>query len=170
MKKVLVCILAFAMNLSAQAADGFSSLEERMTGKEFMETGLGKLTDEELAALNDWVRRHSVATLENVSAPASEPTTNAAQMEDMRGFEYQRKEYFNDEDIESSIVGTFTGWRGIDTQFKLANGMVWQQVEADTFHIEPTEDAKIVIKKGMLGGWRLSVVGYGSSVRVKRIK
>ncbi|MCW8925620.1 MAG: hypothetical protein OQJ84_05130, partial [Xanthomonadales bacterium] len=85
MKKALVFTLAFAVSFSIQAADSFSTLEERMTGKEFKETGLGKLTNEELSALNDWIRRHSVATLENASAPSSKRTASAGQIEDIRG-------------------------------------------------------------------------------------
>jgi len=89
---------------------------------------------------------------------------------DMRGFENRPKDDPGDQDVHSSIIGTFSGWRGIETQFKLTNGMIWQQIEADTFHVKPTENVEIVISKGLLGGWRLSMVGYGSSVRVKRIK
>jgi len=88
----------------------------------------------------------------------------------MRGFENQRRDDANDKDINSTIVGTFDGWRGIGTQFKLSNGMVWEQIEADTFRVKPTENAEIVIEKNLMGGWRLSMVGYGSSVRVKRIQ
>ncbi len=170
MKKILVCILAFAVNFSAQAEDNFSTLEERMTGKEFKETGLGKLTDEELSALNNWIRKRSVATLETVATPAAAPTASGGQVEDMRGFENQPKNDTYDKDIKSTIVGTFDGWREIGTQFKLSNGMVWQQIEAETFYVKPTENAEILIKRSIMGGWRLSMVGYGSSVRVKRIK
>lgn len=170
MKKFLVFTLACAVCFSAHAADSFSTLEERMTGKEFKETGLVKLTDEELSALNDWIRKRSVATLENVATPSAAPTASSGQVVDERGFENQRKDDGSDEDIESTIIGTFDGWREIGTQFKLSNGMVWQQVEANVFHIEPTEDTEIIIKRTIMGGWRLSVVGYGSSVRVKRVK
>ena len=57
-----------------------------MTGKEFSETGLSKLTPEELAALNQWLRSHSVATLEDARyAPGAAMTAAAAG--DLRGFE-----------------------------------------------------------------------------------
>ena len=105
MKKILVFTLAFAVSFSAQAADSFSTLEERMTGKEFKETGLGKLTDEELSALNDWIRRRSVATLENVTTPSAAPAASTGQVDDMRGFENQRKDDGSDDDINSTIVG-----------------------------------------------------------------
>ena len=178
MKKLLFIALLVSIHVTANAAEGFSTLEERMSGKEFMETGLSKLSDAELAALNDWIRRHSVATLDNASArpAAAASAAGVSQMDssaDMRGFENQAK---LDEDknydnvIHGNIAGSFTGWTGNDTEFRLTNGMVWKQVEGDTFNVKATENAEVTIKKGIMGGWRLSMVGYNNTVRVKRIK
>jgi len=173
MKKLLLFVLAFSIHLAAQAAEDFSTLEERMSGKEFKETGLVKLTDQELAALNDWLRRRSVATLENAAArqaASTQITQTPAVAEDTRGFETRDKDDYTDDDIQSTIVGTFDGWSGNNTLFKLANGMIWQQVDAETFYVAPTENAEVVISKGLLNRWELSMVGYNSSVRVKRVK
>lgn len=178
MKKLLFIALLVSIQVTANAAEGFSTLEERMSGRDFMETGLSKLTDEELAALNDWIRRHSVATLDNASArPASAATAaGVSQMDssaDMRGFENQAKlddDKNYDNVIHGNIAGKFTGWAGNDTEFRLTNGMVWKQVEGDTFNVKATENAEVTIKKGIMGGWRLSMVGYNNTVRVKRIK
>jgi len=184
MKKLLFFTLVFAMHIAAYADEPFSTLEERMSGKEFKQTGLGKLSDEELATLNEWVRSHSVATLENAVAHPSAvagATSNSmgansmganSQGTDSRGFENQPnydKDGFDDI-IYSNIVGTFTGWAGNNNEFTLANGMVWKQVEGDTFNVRATENAQITIKKTMLGAWRLSMVGYNNTVRVERIK
>jgi len=178
MKKLLFVALLFSIHVTANAAEGFSTLEERMSGKEFMETGLSKLTDEELAALNDWVRRHSVATLDNASArPAATAATSAAgqlgSSADNRGFENEPK-YDDDSEfddvIEGNIAGSFTGWSGNGNEFTLTNGMVWKQVEGDTFNVKATENAAVTIKRGFMGGWRLSMVGYNATIRVKRIK
>lgn len=170
MKKLLFFFLAFSIQIAANAADGFSTLEERMSGKEFKETGLGKLTDEELATLNDWLRRHSVATLENVAAPTASSTAMTGPTEDTRGLKNQPKSDSSGDVIQSTIIGTFNGWSGKGGLFKLTNGMIWQQTENDTFSINPVENPEITIKKGFMGSWRLSVVGYNSEVRVKRIK
>jgi len=174
MKKLLFFFLVFTIHITANAADGFSTLEERMSGKEFKETGLQKLTDEELAALNDWLRRHSVATLENAAArPASGSASGAGPTEDMRGFENQPKDSPSDslgKVIHGTIVGTFSGWSAKGTLFRLTNGMVWQQTENATFAVKPVENAEVTIQKGLMGNWRLSMVGYNSAVRVKRIK
>ncbi len=173
MKKLLFFILVALLHITAQAADGFSTLEERMSGKEFMETGLGKLTGDELTALNEWLRRHSVATLENASAPSASGAAGATASvgKDLRGFEDQPKGTpKNDDDIRSSIVGTFDGWKAKGTLFKLANGMIWQQTENDSFYIAPVENPEIVIKKGFLGNWRLKMVEHNSTVAVERIQ
>ena len=167
MKKLLLIILAFSMHLTANAADEFSTLEERMTGKEFKETGVVKLTDQELANLNDWLRRHSVATLENASARSSAGAASASATQDTRGLK-------SDDElgkvINSAIVGTFDGWDRKGTLFKLANGMIWQQSEHDTFFIKAVKDPEVTITKGFMDSWRLSVVGHNSAVRVKRIQ
>lgn len=172
MKNLLFFILALSIHLAAQAADEFSTLEERMSGKEFKETGLGKLTVTELSALNDWLRRHSVATLENASArPASGgAVASAASTEDLRGFPNQPKGNADDDVIRSTIVGSFEGWEKEGTLFKLANGMIWQMTEDDSFHIPPVENPQIEIKKGFMKKWKLSLVGHKPKVSVTRIQ
>ena len=170
MKKLLFFILACSINLVAYAAEGFSTLEERMTSKEFKETGLGKLTPTELAALNEWARRHSVATLDNVTAGAGGRAAVNASSADMRGFANQPKNDSLGKVINGNIAGTFDGWIGKGTLFKLTNGMVWQQDEKDSFFMEPVDNPAVTIEKGFMGRWYLSVVGKESKVRVVRIQ
>lgn len=65
MHRVLILLVLLVSSFSIAAQESFSSVEERMTGKEFMATGLSKLTDSELDVLNKWLRDHSVATMES---------------------------------------------------------------------------------------------------------
>ena len=172
MKDLLFFVLALSMSSAVFAIDSFSTVEERMSAKEFKATGLGKLTDAELAELNDWLRRHSVATLENSAARSSSSAAVAGSTKDMRGFENQPKVDPNGNDskeIHSTIVGTFSGWNGKGDIFKLSNGMIWQTTENDTFYTKPTENPQVTIHKSFMGNWRLSIDGHGSGVRVKRI-
>jgi len=173
MKELLVFALALSISSVAFAVDSFSTLEERMSGKEFKATGLGKLTDAELTELNDWLRSHSVATLENSAARSgSAAATTAGSSKDLRGFENQPKDDpngNNGKEIHGTIVGTFNGWNGKGAIFKLTNGMIWQATENDTFFTQATENAQVTIQKGFMGNWRLSMDGHGSAVRVKRI-
>lgn len=174
-KKILftsLCILVFASQVqrAAMAAESFSTLEERMTDKEMQETGINKLTDQELARLNEWLRRHSVATLKNAQA---RPASAGGEITDTRGFELKKnkkKDSNLGKTIHAHIVGAFSGWKGKGTLFKLDNGMVWKQAEAGTFAIREVTDPEITIKRGFLGDWNLSVVGYATTVRVKRVQ
>jgi hypothetical protein len=170
MKKLLLFVIAFSIHIAADAANDFSTLEERMNGKEFKETGLGKLTDQELANLNAWLRRHSVATLENASASPAAGAISTESTEDTRGLRKKTEEDTSDKVINGTIVGTFDGWDSKGTLFKLTNGMIWQQAESDSFSVKAVENAEVTITRGFMGNWRLSMVGYSSAVNVKRIK
>jgi hypothetical protein len=164
MNKILIAILSLAATASVLAAEGFSSVEEQMTGKEFTAAGLDKLTQPELDALNDWIRRHSVATLDT---PTQGPGP-AYSTEDRRGL----KGGDDDKDrttITSTLVGKFTGWDGQAT-FKLENGMVWVQTDKDKFYTKEIEDPTVIIEPGMFGTWRLHIEGFDSECKVKRIQ
>lgn len=180
MKKTLVFFLLYAVTFSVLAQESFSSVEERMTGKEFMQSGLAKLTDDELAALNKWLRDHSVATLENrnaagnssVSASAASAVTSAAvggspvRPVDTRGFEGRDTDTST---IVSAIIGEFKGWDG-ETVFKLQNGMIWKQSEKGRQITKLLIDPVVTIKAGMFNSWNLKVEGYNRNVQVKRIQ
>jgi hypothetical protein len=128
------------------AQERFSTVEERMTGKEFTAAGLDKLSPEELAALNNWLRAHSVATLDSPRAGVSAvaPTggaaagATAAQADaagDTRGFEKQ---------ASRDLPGTF--------------------------YIPETDNATVVIQQRAFKSWRLKIEGYGKTVRVERLQ
>ncbi len=146
----------------------FSSLEERMTLQEFQQTGLDKLSNEELSALNGWIRSHSlggeafaeaVAEANNQSLPAS------VRPERMGFLDYKGEE----SPIQSVIVGDFEGWRG-DTEFELENGMVWKQAEQGMLGVKPTANQKVLIEPGFLSAWYLKIDGVNKRLRIKRIK
>lgn len=70
--------------------------------------------------------------------------------------------------IQSRLVGEFTGWRG-NTQFRLENGQVWRQVEAGTL-VYSADAPLVTIRRGSFNSYRLSIEGVNSSVRVRRIE
>lgn len=153
-------------------ATGFSSLEERMTGREFRDAGLHKLTEEELSNLNRWIQARSLAEGEipewAATAPAgADPARqrdDASPAGDQRGLSGGERS-----EIQSRLVGNFSGWRGTDT-FELENGMVWQQAEPGTFSVPEMENPEVVIRPGLFGSWQLQVGGYNSRVRVRRVR
>lgn len=171
MKKFLVFGLMLLAGTSLYAAEeGFSSLEEQMSGREYSAAGLHKLSPEELGVLNDWIRRHSLGTLDTPTAAPAASTATAATADnsaDRRGLPSDDEE--DDSPITSRIIGTFDGWDG-QTVFKLENGMIWVQADRDKFFIKEVSNPEIVITPGMFSAWYLSVKGYNSKCKVKRIQ
>lgn len=171
--KVSLLLLAAAMALILQdaAAQNFSTLEERMTGREFRDAGLHKLTEEELAYLNRWIQIRSLAEGEvpdwmgdRPAARTDDPAAAAAPAGDRRGFsDGERSE------INARLRGSLSGWRG-DAVFELDNGMVWEQAEAGVFAIPTLENPEVRIRPGMFGAWHLQVAGYNTRVRVRRVQ
>jgi hypothetical protein len=163
MNKFLIACITLSISASLFAAQGFSTLEEQMTGKEFTAAGLNKLSDQELAALNAWIRSRTPEALAAAGAGAGSSTLVTT--EDRRGFD-------DDEErnpINSRIVGRFNGWDG-ETVFKLENGMIWEQVDDDKFYVKEIENPVVIIDPSMFGRWHLSIEGHDSECRVKRIQ
>lgn len=161
---LLIALLVAAVAAWAQSAT-FSSLEERMTAKEFRDAGLDQLSPEQLATLNAWIERNvRLADPAVAAAVASGQTAPAAPAPvDMTGFENRDRN-----EVVSRIVGPFKGWFG-KTEFQLENGQVWQQVEDDRFPFN-AESPGVTISPGAFGSWRLKVDGSNRTTLVKRIR
>ena len=165
MKKVLAILIVFTTSVSLMAASGFSSLEEQMTGKEFQAAGLGKLSPQELATLNEWIRSHSLGSL--AVASTSSPVITASEDIDRRGLPFDDSE--DDSPIQSRIIGGFSGWDG-QTVFKLENGMIWVQDDKDKFHIKEVQNPVVTIEQSMFNNWKLSIEGHKEDCKVRRIQ
>ncbi len=160
---IVALALLLPLNVIAQApGERFSSLEERMTGREFRDAGLHKLTPEELDALNEWIRARSLAPLDEATAMGSDGQPRG----DRRGF----KDSDDQRPIETAIVGSFNGWSG-GNQFTLQNGMVWRQLEGDEFVTRTMQDPEVILRPGRFGGpWTLQVKGYNRRTKVERVR
>jgi hypothetical protein len=71
--------------------------------------------------------------------------------------------------IKSRIIGEFEGWSG-HTRFRLENGQVWKQSEADTFVVKSRSNPEVTIRRGMFGSYLLKIKGFNSSVKVERVE
>lgn len=158
-------VLVFALlPLCLAQAQEFSSLEERMSGSEFRAAGLEKLSPEELETLNRWLRAHMGTR--QVTGTASAPGA-APEPVDTRGL---RQTSGPDEDIVTSIPGTFRGWGGAGQRIRFANGQVWETVDSTSRLTINVENPNVRIRSGMFGAWYLSVDGYNARVRVRRVE
>ena len=163
--------LQFSAAAFAQSNPPFSSLEEQMTAREFQAAGLDKLSPEELATLNDWIRSRSLATLDEPRGGSrQQPTRRSGEGElpsapgELPPVDRMAREAF-----QTRLVGELEGWNG-NTRFELENGMVWQQVDSTRYRFQPIENPVVTIKPGLLGSWYLKVEGHKRTVRVERIK
>ena len=158
---LLVLPFALALGLASLAhGQSFSSLEERMSAADFRRAGLDKLSDEELAALNDWLSRHAT------EGPSTAPQT------DTTGF--PSAGFFSSEPgsdrIVSNIVGSFSGWNGAGDLITLANGQVWRVTDSSTRLRVQLSAPRVTIERNALGGWQLRVDGYNTRARVIRVR
>lgn len=130
-----------------------------MTYREFTEAGLHKLSDDELAQLNEWIRRRSLAEGEVVSSadPAADDGSPKGPPMDAEG------------PFETYIVGSFSGWNGSE-QFEMGDGSVWEIVGGSVFHTPTMENPKVLIKRGILGSWNMSVEGFNTRAKVRRVR
>ena len=151
---ILTAALACTLATRAFADSGVSTLEERMSQKDFQSSGLNKLTPAELAHLNAWLGARPIVAGEN-GAVASEPVFYPKD---------SAREAFN-----AHIVGTFQGWRG-KTRYTLDNDQVWEQAESGRLGDIELTDPAVRIKPMLLGSWLMYVDGCGCSLRVKRVE
>ena len=158
---ILTCLL-WSPTVSAQQS--FSSLEERMTGQEFTNAGLDRLTASELEVINNWIRTHSLGQNQQGHAGCGEFQSSGD-----HGNTSDNIKYENEETIITRIKGEFRGWDGA-TVFELENGMIWVQKESGSFYISAIESPEVTIEPGIFNSWKLSVVGYNNKVKVERIQ
>lgn len=153
-----VLALLLVSSSFALPAQDFSSLEERMSQRDFESAGLQKLTAEELAFLNRWLQERGL------TAPSGATASNAA---DRVGLPPERDRA--DQIVRSRLLGSFRGWTG-NTVFRLENGQVWQQTGGDRLAGVSLDSPEVTIEKSLFGAWYLSVEGYNSRAKVKRIE
>jgi len=98
-----------------------------------------------------------------LAVPPAAPAVAGAQF----GMEHKQDAQKLDS-VESTIAGRFEGW-GPHTQFRLANGQVWQIADGSqgTHWIE---NPKVRVRRGFLGAFYLEVEGSNRTPRVKRLQ
>ena len=137
----------------AQAAE-FPGVEKAMSSQEYDAAGLQKLTPEERARLDEFIRRFVTSS----NQVAAEKAVDRAVKE---------RKASPPEIIQSRIVGPFTGFTG-STVFALENGQRWRQAQPDSRYFPKVESPPVIIVKDTIG-YRMYVAG-GGDVRVSRIR
>ncbi len=126
----------------------FPGIKRLMSVAEFEETGLEKLSDEELKALDQWLVRYTAGDAE-VLQQTNEEVREAVQ----------------DHEVFARIEGEFTGWSG-ETIFRLDNGQIWEQRLDGKYFYKGPPNPEIKIDRNWLGFYRLTVIETGKSIGV----
>ncbi len=147
-----LCVLS-PISAWAQGAE-FPGVQKAMSPQEYDAAGLQKLTPEERAQLDEFIRRF-VASSNQVAA---EKAVDRAVKE---------RKVTPPEIIQSRIVGPFTGFNG-STVFTLENGQRWRQSQPDSRYFPKVESPPVIIVKDRIG-YRMYIAG-GGDVRVSRVR
>jgi hypothetical protein len=159
MKKLyLTAVLAFGVTHFALAQDKFGGLEKAMDSDTYERAGLRKLSSDERAALDDFIRDY-VAGKQKTAAHAA-----AAEAVDQA---VKEKKVLPPQLVESKLVGTFKGYNP-RTLFRLANGQVWQPTNGETVPSSFIESPNVSISHDFFG-YQMAIEG-APSVRVKRVQ
>ena len=150
---VLTAALAACAVTSAHADDN-STLEERMSFKDFTHLGLDKLSPEQLKGLSEWIKLHGgacppgVAPAVGSAAPAAAPAPAGSK-----------------DKYSARLVGEFKGWEK-GTVLRLADGSAWEVRDDEPFIAHSASSPMVSVEKSLIAGWRLSVAGYNEVARV----
>ena len=155
----ILCILfgVFPLSLTqAQNAD-FPGVEKAMPAEAFEQAGLNKLSPEERARLDEFIRSYVTSSNEKAATVAVDQAV-------------KERKVTAPEVIQSNIVGMFNGYQGRN-RFTLANGQVWAQSQQVARSYPAIDSPPVLIMKGnsMLSGYRMYIAG-GGDIRVSKIK
>lgn len=171
---LIVAILLAASWSAVSAADTaqFDLLKD-MSVADYRATGLDKLSDAQVKALNDWFadyqRQHQKNCAQAATAPVNAIAPVAAVSTPVSAAPVSRPVSASSDTIISRLSGTFTGWSG-NTLFKLDNGQTWEQSDDEVLSIAAIQHPQVTISKGAFNAYYLSVKGMLDSVQVRRVQ
>ncbi|HEX2667464.1 MAG TPA: hypothetical protein VHP13_03730 [Gammaproteobacteria bacterium] len=154
---MLVAALLCVTGIASADEQDFDVLKA-MSVADFRASGLDKLSDAQIKALDAWFagyqKQHGCdpAAGRAAAAPAVAEQVPAA-----------------DDSISSYISGEFRGWSG-GTSFRLDNGQVWEQTDDAVLTLGALTHPKVTISRGLFNSYYMSVEGVRDTVQVKRIK
>lgn len=154
----VIALLLLATSFASAAE--FSSLEERMSEQEFRAAGLDRLSAEELAALNAWLRTKGAAA-------GMQASRDRVGFKDGGGL-------LGDNSGQSAIEGVrirgpFSGWDPGQV-IELNNGQAWRIDDDRGFSVPTVNDPLVEIEPAMLGSWLMRVEGFNRTSRVTRVR
>ncbi len=150
-------VWASLVHAQAPAAESFPGVKKALTPEQYASSGLNKLSPEEQAKLDDFLKGYFAGASQRVAEQAASQAVDQAVKE---------KKVQPATFIESRLVGTFIGW-GPRTVFVLDNGQRWKPIGDDKASFAPVENAQVFILRDAFG-YKMAILG-GSTLRVRRL-
>ncbi len=174
---LLLCTFVLAPTNFLRAQDAaekstFPGVKKAMSAEDYETAGLLKLSNEERAELDKFLR----GFLSSSNEPAAKKATTQPVEEAVKEQEattppveeaVKEQKATAPEVIQSRVVGPFTGYDGHST-FTLENGQVWTQSQPDSAVFKKIDSPPVLILKDNVG-YRMYIAG-GSDIRVQRVK
>jgi hypothetical protein len=148
MIRYCLALIMMLATLPALSADD-PNIRELMTTQEFAASGLSRLSNDEMDAINRWLARYTAQDAAEMlnSSPAVSEIESAG--------------------IKSKIDGEFSGWNG-PTRFPLKNGQIWETRSTRRYNYSAV-DPDVEITRNFLGIYRMLIVDTGRSINVRRV-
>ncbi len=148
----VVAATLFGSHASAQSE--FPGVQKAMSPGAYEQAGLNKLSAEERARLDEFIRGYVASSSEKAATAAVDTAVKNNRVK-------------APEIIESRIVGRFSGYTG-RTRFTLENGQLWAQSQQVARSFPPNDSPPVLIVKA---GWghRMYILG-GGNLRVVKIR
>ena len=155
-------VLGLAAGGSAQQpaalGENFPGVQKVLTPEQYAEAGLNKLSPEERAKLDDYLRGYVTGATQRVAEQASARAVDTA----VKQHKVEAPLL-----IETAIVGRVDGWKA-DKVFILSNGQHWKVVDNGSRYFAPLDNPSVFIVRDSFG-YKMAVAG-GGLVRVKRLQ
>jgi hypothetical protein len=157
---LLLTVCLCVTTIAAADAPDFDVLKS-MSVADFRASGLDKLSDAQIKALDAWFATYQQQHAMTCGASATMATVS---LQAPAGAAPATPDSFS-----AHIAGEFHGWSG-GTNFTLDNGQVWEQIDDTVVTLRRMTNPKVTISKGAFNSYYMSVEGVNDTVQVKRLK
>jgi hypothetical protein len=140
------------------ASEKFPGVKKALTPDQYAATGLDKLSPEERAKLDEYLRGYFTGATEKVAKQAAAVAVDQA---------VKTHKVEPPQTIESSIVGTVSGWKP-GSIFVLENGQHWKCTDTEKRYFGALTDPQVLIVKDFFG-YKMAIAG-GGFTRVTRLQ
>ena len=158
---ILSAVAAQAQQTAAEKAEDFPGVKKALSPDQFESSGMSKLSPEERAKLDDYLRGYFTGATQRVVEKAVSRATAVAVDRAVKEHKVEPPQL-----IQSRILGSVNGWKS-GKIFVLENGQHWKVTDSDRYFSAVT-DPDVFIVRDLLS-YKMAIAG-GGVARVIRVQ